>query len=163
MSWFSACGWFTFNDAQNSLRTSKSYLTYAGASAWLADHTPFGERVFQTDWDDFPRLFFYNSHNTYLVGLDPTYLSLQNPALYEQWVAVTRGKVALPSTSILEDFGARYILTDLQHTEFLEQAALDPALEEVYRDHDAVIFKIDDSMRLSVHLRHVRISAFYSQ
>ena len=137
-------GWFTFNDAQTSLRTSKSYLTYSGASVWLADHTPFGERVFQTDWDDFPRLFFYNSHNTYLVGLDPTYLSLQNPALYEQWVAVTRGKVALPSTSILEDFGARYILTDLQHTDFLEQTALDPALEEVYRDHDAVIIKIVD-------------------
>ena len=48
-----------------------------------------------------------------------------------------------PSTSIKEDFGARYIVTDLQHTEFLDQAALDPALEEVYRDHDAVILEVN--------------------
>ena len=137
-----AGGWVTFIDARNSLRTSKSYLTYSGASAWLTDHTPLGERVFQTDWDDFPCLFFYNTRNTYLVGLDPTYLSLQNPELYTQWVAVTRGMVAFPSDSISEDFGARYILTDLQHTEFLDQAAQDPALEEVYRDYDAVVFKV---------------------
>ena len=136
-----AGGWFTFNDARDSLKTSKSYLTFAGASAWLAENTPLGERVFQTDWDDFPRLFFYNTHNTYLVGLDPTYLSLQDPVLYTQWVAITRGRVALPSNSIKEDFDARFTMSDLQHTEFLEQAALDPALEEVYRDHDAVVFR----------------------
>jgi hypothetical protein len=137
-----AGGWVTFRDAQSSLRTSKSFLTYSGASAWLTNHTLPGARVFQTDWDDFPRLFFYNTHNTYLVGLDPTYLSLQNPTLYDQWVAITRGKVALPSQSIVEDFGARYVITDLQHGDFLNQAVQDPALVEVYRDYDAVVLKV---------------------
>jgi hypothetical protein len=138
-----AGGWITFKDTRISLRTSKSYLSFAGASAWLTGNTLVGERVFQTDWDDFPRLFFYNTHNTYLVGLDPTYLSLQNPTLYDQWVAITRGKVAFPSESIVGDFGAHFVLTDLQHGDFLDQAALDPLLVEVYRNYDVVVFKVD--------------------
>ena len=66
----------TYTASRDSIQTSKSYQTYADASAWLAQNTPQGARVFQTDWDDFPRLFFYNTHNTYLIGLDPTYMSI---------------------------------------------------------------------------------------
>lgn len=58
--------------ARLSLQDSRSHSLYAGASTWLEENTPAGSLVFQTDWDDFPRLFFYNTHNTYLVGLDPT-------------------------------------------------------------------------------------------
>ncbi len=50
-----------------------------------SQNTPEGELVFQTDWDDFPRLFFYNTHNTYLIGLDPTYMQLYNSKLYDLW------------------------------------------------------------------------------
>lgn len=137
-----AGGWGTFQAAAASLGTSQPYQTFSGASAWLAAHTPPGERVFQTDWDDFPRLFFYNTRNTYLVGLDPTYMSLYDAGLYDQWVAITRGNVAQPSASIAEDFDARFVFTDLKHGEFLDQAALDPGLVEVYRDQDAVIFQV---------------------
>lgn len=121
---------------------SKPYDLYAGASAWLEKNTPAGERVFQTDWDDFPRLFFYNTHNTYLVGLDPTYMQLYDADLYDEWVAVTRGEVDQPSQSIVTRFSARYVHTDLFHTRFLEKAEEDPGMKEVYRDDQAVIFEI---------------------
>ncbi len=134
----------TFLATRASLRNSMPYGTYAAASAWLRGNTPAGERVFQTDWDDFPRLFFYNTHNTYLIGLDPTYMQLYNASLYDRWVDVTRGRVPAPSTAILNEFGARYVLTDLKHTGFLKQAAQDPALVEVYRDAEAVIFKVGE-------------------
>jgi hypothetical protein len=132
----------TFNAAQASLGRSKPYETYAGASAWLVANTSAGERVFQTDWDDFPRLFYYNTHNTYLIGLDPTYMLLYNEDLYQSWVDITRGEVELPSESIEQDFGARFILTDLNHQNFLEKAAEDPGMLEVYRDSQAVVFQI---------------------
>jgi hypothetical protein len=135
-------GWSTFRAAQASLKTSQPYQTFSGASAWLAEHTPAKSLIFQTDWDDFPRLFFYNIHNTYLVGLDPTYMSIYDAYLYERWVAITQGKVVQPSATISTDFGASYILTDLKHGDFLERAALDPDLVEVYRDRDAVVFQI---------------------
>ena len=50
---------------------------------------PAGSRIFQADWDDFPPLFFHNTHNTYTIGLDPTYIQLQDPDLYDLWVDLT--------------------------------------------------------------------------
>ena len=136
-------GWITFRDSQESLRNAKPYQTYAGASAWLAANTPTGARVFQTDWDDFPRLFFYNSKNTYLIGLDATYMQLYDDELYNLWVKITQGDVEQPGTIIAAQFGAHYILTDLSHTDFLDQAAKDPRLVETYRDEYAVVFSVD--------------------
>ena len=89
--------WITLHASSDSLQGSKPYQRYAAASAWLEENTPAGARVFQTDWDDFPRLFFYNTHNTYLVGLDPTYLQLYSADLYDRWVEITDGKVSQPS------------------------------------------------------------------
>jgi hypothetical protein len=127
---------------QDRLSQSKPYDLYEGASIWLAENTEAGERVFQTDWDDFPRLFFYNTHNTYLAGLDPTYLQLYDRDLYDVWVQITRGEVDLPSQIILERFSARYVHTDLNHGNFLREAANDPDMAEVYRDGQSVIFQI---------------------
>jgi hypothetical protein len=127
---------------QDRLSQSKPYDLYEGASIWLAENTEAGERVFQTDWDDFPRLFFYNTHNTYLAGLDPTYLQLYDRDLYDVWVQITRGEVDLPSQIILERFSARYVHTDLSHGNFLREAANDPDMAEVYRDGQSVIFQI---------------------
>ena len=134
--------WLTLKAAQSSIQTSKPYQTYAGASAWLAANTPAGERVFQTDWDDFPRLFFHNTHNTYLIGLDPTYMQIYDPELYDLWVSVTRGEVEQPSSVIRQEFGSGYVITDLRHTDFLAQAADDANLVEMYRDEDAVVFQV---------------------
>lgn len=134
--------WLTLRASQASVQTSKPYTTYAGASQWLAENTPAGARVFQTDWDDFPRLFFYNTHNTYLVGLDPTYMLIYDADLYALWVDITQGEVERPAATIEQEFGSAYVLTDLRHTGFLKQAAGDPGLVEVYRDGDAAVFQV---------------------
>lgn len=136
--------WFTVQATRTSMQSAKPYERYAAASAWLRTNTPEGSRVFQTDWDDFPRLFFYNTHNTYTVGLDPTYMQLYDPKLYNLWVNITRGRVKAPAHAIAEDFGARYIMTDLDHKEFLRQAKADPHLVEVYHDKYAAIFQVQD-------------------
>jgi hypothetical protein len=129
-------------DAADQISSSKSYTMYQGASDWLAQNTSEGERVFQTDWDDFPRLFFYNTHNTYLVGLDPTYMQLYDGQMYETWVDITRGSVPGMSEIIVQQFGSRYVVTDLAHGDFLRQAAADPRMRQVYRDEQAAIFEI---------------------
>ncbi len=132
----------TIPAVQDSIAQSKSAGLYADASKWLEQNTPAGSLVFQTDWDDFPRLFFYNTHNTYLIGLDPTYMQLYDAKMYDQWVQITRGDMEQPSQTILDVFGARHIHTDLNHGDFLDQAANDPGLREVYRDTDSVIFEV---------------------
>ncbi len=132
----------TYQASRLSMRASNPYTQFAGASAWLKENTPEGSRVFQTDWDDFPRLFYYNTHNTYLIGLDPTYMQIYNQGLYALWVDVTRGKVENPSGVIYDRFGASYVVTDLTHLAFLRQAKADPGLKEVYRDSNAAVFQL---------------------
>ncbi len=121
---------------------SKPADTYAMASYWIAQHAQPGALIFQTDWDDFPRLFFYNPANIYTIGLDPTYMQLYDAALYDEWVRITQGKVERPSASIRAHFGGDYVITDLAHTAFLKQAASDPGLKEVFRDKYAVVFAV---------------------
>ncbi len=134
--------WGTLGEAKASVARSRPYQRFAGASAWLVTNTPPGSRLFQTDWDDFPRLFFHNTHNTYLVGLDPTYLQISDPQLYDLWVAISDGDIENPSTEILAHFGAAYAISDLNHKDFLRGAQADPGMEEVYRDDEAVIFRL---------------------
>ena len=121
---------------------SKPADTYAAASYWIGQHARPGAVIFQTDWDDFPRLFFYNPANTYTIGLDPTYLQLYDAALYDEWVKITQGKVAQPAAAIRSRFGGEYVITDLRHTAFLKQAQNDPGLKEVFRDKYAVVFEV---------------------
>ncbi len=133
---------FSIMRAGNIMRTAKPADLYADGARWLQDNTPTGSLVFHTDWDDFPRLFFYNSHNVYLAGLDPTYFQLYDAHLYNLWVKITRGDVQNLSASILENFDTRFVHTDLKHSDFLDVAGSDPDMVEVFRDDQNVIFMI---------------------
>lgn len=115
---------------------------FAGASAWLRENAPDGALIFQTDWDDFTRLFFYNPENAYIVGLDPTYLQLADPALWDAWRAITRGEVEQPSGAIRDQFGATYVVSDAGHDDFRQQAADDPLMEVVYQDRYNYVWRI---------------------
>jgi hypothetical protein len=135
---------YTMPGAQRLMQSASPSGRYAKVAAWLEHNTPPGERIFQTDWDDFPRLFFHNTHNTYLIGLDPTYLQLYDSTLYDEWIKITHGDVEQPSFSIATLFGERYVMSDLNHQNFIDQAEADPAMELVYRDDEAVVFRIKD-------------------
>jgi hypothetical protein len=87
-------------------------------------------------------MFFWNTHNVYLSGLDPTYSSLEDPQAWQLWRSITQGRTRDPSGPILQRFGAAYILTDLHHERFLDKAASDPGLEEVYRTKTVVIYHV---------------------
>jgi len=134
----------TLGDARGAMARSKPADLYAGASIWLREHTPPGSMVFQTDWDDFTRLFFYNTSNLYTLGLDPTYMELYDADLYNTWVRITQGKIERPGDIIRSRFGGEYVMSDLDHTAFLAKAKDDPGLKEVYRDKYAVIFQLVD-------------------
>jgi hypothetical protein len=129
--------------AQASARSARPADEFAAASRWLEANTPAGSRVFSTDWDDFPLLFFQNSHNTYLIGLDPTYMYQYDPSLYLTWRAITRGEIDMPSGVIRDRFGSRYVISDRDHLSFYETAINDPAMRIAYRDALTIIFAID--------------------
>lgn len=138
---------WTVLQARRDARSTFAWEAYRDPAAWLAANTPPGSRVFTTDWDDFPRLFYWNSHNTYLVGLDPTYMALYDPGLYRLWRRVSAGQVSVPSTPIRENFGAQYVFTDTRHSGFIRAARADPDMETVFRSSGAVILRVRDSAR----------------
>jgi hypothetical protein len=133
----------TISSSRETLSGTKQSATFAESSEWLRTNTPEGSMVFQTDWDDFPRLFFYNTHNVYLIGLDPTYMQIYDPQLYANWVDMTRGKIDNPGASIRDRYGAQYVISDLTHTDFMRKAKNDPIMHEVHRDQYAVVYQID--------------------
>jgi hypothetical protein len=134
----------TVREARDAVSKSKPADQYADASLWLRANSPPGKMIFQTDWDDFTRLFFYDSDAVYTAGLDPTYMELFDQDLYEAWVDITRGRVEHPATAIRERFDAKYVFSDLNHEDFIDRAEADPQMTEVYRDDYAVIFAIAD-------------------
>jgi hypothetical protein len=137
--------WTTVSAAYGDIQNAEDAGYMAGAARWLQEHTEPNTLVFQTDWDDFPYLFYFNTHNTYLVGLDPTYLQVAHPTLWNLWVPITQGAVERPSTLIRENFGARYIISDLYHEAFAARANGDPNMRLVYRDDNSLIWQIEDS------------------
>jgi hypothetical protein len=132
----------SIDSAQSDTVGSRDFARYRDVSAWLTANTPPGARVFSTDWDDFPELFFWNVHNTYLTGLDPTYMYLHDPRLYLQWRSITRGQVPHPGADIRDLFDSGWVFTDLAHETFIRQASADPSMVEVYRDRAAVVFAV---------------------
>ncbi|HEX6384337.1 MAG TPA: hypothetical protein VF177_06685 [Anaerolineae bacterium] len=134
----------TLAQARESVAGSKPADRYADATLWLVANAPAGAMVFQTDWDDFTRLFFYNTNTVYTSGLDPTYMELYDGDLYQEWVQIAKGNVENPGAIIRDHFGATYVFSDLNHKDFTQAATDDPGLQELYRDNYAVIFAIQD-------------------
>lgn len=117
-----------------------SYL--AGASAWLQANTPEGSLIFNSAWDDFPPLFYHNTHNAYISGLDPTYLYLANPELWQQFQDTVRGRIDHPSSVIRSAFGTEYIVTNSNDVLLLPKLEADPDVEIVYQDDASAIWRI---------------------
>ncbi len=107
----------------------------ASAMQFLQENSEPGDVVFTDDWDVFPVYFYYNSHNHYIVGLDPKFTQARKPELWERYVKVSRGQVPGTATytrrhedgsktsekidvklqDIREHFGAKFVITDRDH------------------------------------------------
>jgi hypothetical protein len=119
---------------------------YRAGVQWMRANVPAGETVFNTDWDDFPKLFFYDPTHAYVSGLDPTYLYDANPELSKLYERITLGKEKDPAPLIRERFHARYVFTDNEqvHDDFYDAAMDSGWFEEVYSDDKCTVLHIRD-------------------
>jgi hypothetical protein len=128
--------------AHTNVESEASPFAYKGASEWIRANTPKGSIVFNTDWDDFPMLYYYNPDNTYIVGLDPTYLYDRDRRLWKMYEEITLGQESNPAPLIRRSFGAEYVFTDNHHGAFLQIARESGDFEVVYKDEDTTVLKI---------------------
>jgi hypothetical protein len=124
------------------IATSEPQDHYQAGAAWLRANVPAGQIIFNTDWDDFPRLFYFDPTHAYVTGLDPTYLYDKDPRLSELYVNITLGKDEDPGPLIRDRFGARYVFTDNSHGDFFDNAQESGWFEIVYEDRDCTILHI---------------------
>ena len=129
-------------EVRGDVRREPDSLAYKGGSEWLAENTPAGDIVFNTDWDDFPMLFHYNTHNRYIVGLDADFMKLKDGRLYEEYEKITRGKWDDPADEIVKDYNARFVISDNKHKDFLKKAGRDHRFHKRYSDDSTTIFEI---------------------
>jgi hypothetical protein len=136
----------------NVYRTSKDIHDsdprdhYEKGALWMRANVPAGERVFNTDWDDFPRLFYYDPTHLYTSGLDPTYLHDQNPDLSDLYVKITTGEEEDPGPLIRDKFGARWVFSDntSDHDGFHDNATRSGWFDVVHEGDDCRIYHIRD-------------------
>jgi hypothetical protein len=128
------------------IRESDPRDYYAKGAAWMRANVPPGELVFNTDWDDFPRLFYYDPTHVYTSGLDPTYLLDKNPDLSRLYDRITTGEEEDPGPLIRDRFGTRWIFSDntKDHDGFYDNALRSGWFDRVYEDGDCSVLHIRD-------------------
>jgi len=130
----------TFKD----IAQSEPHDHYRAGSEWMRANLAPQQIIFNTDWDDFPRLFYYDPSHAYASGLDQTYLYERDTALSKLYDRITLGEEEDPGPLIRDRFGARYVFTDNSHEDFFENARMSGWFEIVYEDPDCTVFHIRD-------------------
>jgi hypothetical protein len=121
---------FNVRETRKSIEGDAAPDHYEASMAWIRENVPPGEMVFNTDWDDFPKMFYYDTKHAYASGLDPTYLLdrdkqlKRNPQLAELYKKITLGNEDDPAPLIRDQFGARYVFSDNEevHEKFYAKA-----------------------------------------
>lgn len=135
---------FNVRAEMKEIGTTAPHADYSKGMAWARSNVPAGQVIFNTDWDDFPKLFYYDASHAYVSGLDPTYLLDASPDLAKLYEKITLGKEKDPGPIIRDRFGARYVFTDNEHEDFYNQALDSGWFDEVYADDTCTILHIRD-------------------
>lgn len=115
------------------------------ASTWLKNHANPEEIVFQSNWGIFPQLFYFNSQNYYINGLDQTFMYEYSKELYQDWFDLVAYKTGPEKAAkiLKENFKASYVLADKNDERFVKLIKKSIGLIEVYQDEQAIIYRIN--------------------
>ena len=127
-----------------TVRSAPSVDRYRGAAEFLA-RQPGDVVVWNTQWQQFPFLYFWNWKSHYLTGLDPTLFYNADADRYWQWRKLGDDAVTDPSTlaGIATEFGTTHILVDQQLTPKLaDQLRAQPQFAEVFQSDGLKVFAL---------------------
>ncbi len=144
-----ALGAVAFSNVQRTaddIRGSAAPEQYRVGMKWMQGNVRAGEIIFNPNWDDFPKLFYYDPWHAYVSGLDPTYLLNENRDLAQLYTRLLRGEEADAARLVRERFGARYVF--LRHEDspggFHRNLMNDKGSRIVYEDEHCTIIRLGD-------------------
>ena len=129
----------TYSDLKGGIKIDR----FQKASSWLEENSQAGDIVFHSSWDEFPILFYFNSKNYYIAGLDPTFTYEYDKDLYKKMVDITLGN---QKENLYEDikkkFNSSYVLVEKGHTAMNTNIQADDGFKQVYEDEEATVYQV---------------------
>lgn len=149
----------------NSISLFKKYMVQAWSphylkevSLWLKENTKPGEIVFNTRWDYFGGLFFWNTQNYYIGAMDPIFEYAYNEPLYwkSYFIAADVGHISTcgkircvkeeienTHTVLVNDFKASYLmLRQIQNPKLYFYLVKENKFPLVFDNSREAVFKI---------------------
>jgi hypothetical protein len=130
-------------DTYYDLRGGSAVTRFFRVSAWLEDNSQTGDIVFHSSWDEFPMLFYFNSKDYYIFGLDPTFSYEYSHELHQKIVDITTGK---QTDNLYDDikntFKAAYVFVEKGHVNMNNNIRSSEGFEEVYADEEATVYQV---------------------
>lgn len=103
-----------------------------------------GDRVFQSNWDEFPMLWAADDRLKYLFGLDPAFLYAKHPELSKAQFELVTGQTSSTLWEVIvERTGSRFIFeTPVRHPNFDQLLREDTRFREIARDAVSAAFEV---------------------
>ena len=133
-----------------------SLARFRGAAEYLRVNAP-EALVANTQWNDYQLLFFLNSRNRYVIGIEPTFTYMEDPRKYWLWFHISEDEEATCDreycadadrtdivSAVRQDLGAQYVVTDHTANPHVERVLRGKSnVTEVYRDAAFSVYRID--------------------
>lgn len=145
---FILASYYTVAQTMSYLRASTPSHAFQGATQWLVEHSATEEIVFNTRWDQFAPLFYWDQKNYYVAGMDPTFMYLYNQTLYQEWYDISTDK---PTDSgalrevLVNNFHAKYLfLENMKNPKLKNLADTNSNIFKIeYSDSNTTLYKIE--------------------
>ncbi|UCH34268.1 MAG: hypothetical protein JSV65_17320 [Armatimonadota bacterium] len=147
------------NAAHTTWTSSTQYRPKAPAE-WLRDNGRDGEIIYNVNWSTFAELFFWNSADYYVSGLDPVFLYAYDPQLYWKFhhlatgtaSAVTYGDLARSPSAAVDTYAfvhdelrASHIVVDhARNASFEGYLRSDPRFTSAFDDGTVAIYAVGE-------------------
>ncbi len=96
---------YNFHTARINMQAStKNADHYQAAAQWMMANIPAGTMIYDVNWSDFGKLFFYDTMHRYVSGLDPIYLLDVHPELGQLTERLSNHSEADPAGAIASLF-----------------------------------------------------------
>ena len=152
--------WSKANFVLSMMGTDESNKNIRETSLWLKENTPEKSIVFNVNWGDFSKMFFYNTHNYYVLGLDGKFMYNLSSEKYWFYTHLGDGVICnkeeceednnnLSIYDVLKnEFNANYIFVPLMregfdYTSLINILNSDSRFEKVYENEGGEVWKLE--------------------
>ncbi len=123
-----------------AVRSAPSVDRYRGAAEFLAKQPD--AVVWNTQWQQYPFLYFWNWQSRYLTGMDPTLFYNLDQKRYWEWRKFADDDAAnAPVQQLLQEFGVTHIVVDQRITPNLGAALEHAGSRKVFEEQNLLVFQ----------------------